>query len=193
VPRMRPKTAGSPALSMGVAWLVWGALTACDPKGRPLWKSADTIVEVAPRRAVVPLVLPQRALRGKRASGSPLPNVSVVLRPDGTLVLPDGGPGRVKSDDVLADSSVLLSVTTRGEVAGPALKRKYRFERDGDLSDADGRGVRVEPSGVVRSLRTDKILLRWDDDGKTRWDWAAWRTVAILSVLVTENVAPQAL
>ncbi|MFO0678316.1 MAG: hypothetical protein U0169_17395 [Polyangiaceae bacterium] len=158
------------------------------------------IVDVVPSKPMLPLVAPSQTLKAKRgAANANYPaNYRLTIKSDGSVVFPDGGPGRVKNDSVFVGGVVVATLSSSGELAGPGLKHRYKFDSGGELKDDDGHGVRVSPEGTVFGIggkwRYQDVMVWTGDSGTTGdWDRAAWRTVAVLSVLMLENVLPVAL
>jgi hypothetical protein len=171
-----------------------------------------SIAEVAPKAPMLPLALPKEALRGEKgpANATYPAGFAVTIKPDGTVVFPEGAPGKIKGASIVVGGSAVATLAENGEVSGSGLKRRYRFAADGDLLDAQGRGLRLSPEGGIRGIGGPwhyKDVMQWSDasaperpaekkmgknDGP-EWDRAAWRTVAIVSVLMLENLLPEAL
>jgi hypothetical protein len=182
-----------------VAVLFGGAL-GCDRLGVPPprvafpWQGIADVAEPAP---MVPLAVPSTPLRAERGhAGVAYPaSFAVSVQPDGSVAFPKDTPGHVSGANVVAGSTVLASLNDAGEVSGSGLKRKYAFNEKGDLVDDMGHGVRVTPEGHVRALGgsvryQDVIVWRPEVRGE-RWDYAGWRTLSILSLLLLENALPE--
>ncbi len=172
-----------------------------------------SIAEVAPKGPTVPLVAPKETLKGEKGSASAnYPATFVVtIKSDGTILFPDSSPGKLKGASIILGGSPVATLSPDGEVTGSGLKRKYKFAADGDLLDPEGRGLRVSPAGGVRGIGGPwhyKDVMVWGEPGKTgtdkskmgssegqasAWDRAAWRTVAIVSLLMVENLLPEAI
>ncbi len=169
-----------------------------------------SIVEVAPKAPMLPLVAPNDVLKGdKGPAGAAYPaSFAATIKADGTVVFPEGAPGKVKGASIVVGGSPVVTLSEAGEVSGNGLKRRYRFAPDGDLLDAEGRGLRLAPDGGVRAIGGPyhyKDVMVWAAPSTTpydkpkageaaaTWDRAAWRTVAIVSLLMVENLLPEAL
>ena len=170
-----------------------------------------SIAEVAPKAPMLPLVAPTDVLKGDKgpASAAYPPSFTATIKADGTVVFPEGAPGKVKGASIVVSGSPVVTLSSDGEVSGNGLKRKYKFAPDGDLLDADGRGLRLSPDGGVRAIGGPyhyKDVMVWAGPTSTpydkpkaatetaaTWDRAAWRTVAIVSLLMVENLLPEAL
>lgn len=150
------------------------------------------------RRAASSWVAPRRAMEAKRGSARAVyPRAyRVSIRPDGQIVFPDGGPGKIQGDAVYVGTSVVARVRPSGDVSGSGLRGTYRFNDRGELIDDAGDGVRILSSGAVVATRgryRGKEIMAWTSEGEDEaaWDRAAWRTLAVLSLLVIDNLAPQ--
>ena len=168
-----------------------------------------SIVEVAPKGPMLPLVISKDTLKGEKgpASAAYPAGFAVTMKADGSIAFPEGSPGKVKGASIVVGGSPVVTLSADGEVAGSGLKHKYRFAPDGDLLDSGGRGLRVSPDGGVRAIGGPyhyKDVMVWSESGKTpydkkpgedqaTWDRATWRTVAIVSLLMIENLLPDAL
>ncbi len=170
-----------------------------------------SIVEVAPKGPIVPLAVPLDVQRGDKGAASAAypPSFGATIKPDGTVLFPEGAPGKIKGASIVVGGSAVATLSEGGEVAGAGLKRKYRFAPDGDLLDAEGRGLRLSPDGGVRAIGGPhhyKDVMQWSGpagstpydkpkagEAAPTWDRASWRTVAIVSLLMIENLLPEAL
>ena len=171
-----------------------------------------SIAEVAPKAPMLPLVAPTDVLKGDKgpAGAAYPPSFTATIKADGTVVFPEGAPGKVKGASIVVSGSPVVTLSSDGEVSGNGLKRKYKFAPDGDLLDADGRGLRLSPDGGVRAIGGPyhyKDVMVWAGPTATpydkpkagteaaapTWDRGAWRTVAIVSLLMIENLLPEAL
>jgi len=171
-----------------------------------------SIAQVAPPGPMLPLVVPKEPLRGDKgpASARYPASFGVTIKPDGTILFPEGSPGKIKGNGIVVGGSTVATLSDSGEVSGSGLKHRYKFDVDGDLLDAEGRGLRLSPTGGIRSIGGPwhyKDVMQWSELGKANvvakrdkdeddgppWDRAAWRTVAIVSLLMVENLLPEAL
>lgn len=188
----------------GLAFALALALVACTQDGKLGSKmpwERKTIVDVAPQAPPVPLVAPKTALKGEKGEAPYTypAKFSATIKADGSIVFPDGSPGKLVKGSVMVGGGPVATVSASGEVTGNGLKAKYHFDAGGDLVDGDGHGVRVDPDGGVRTLGgkwhyRDVLVWAPEEGGKTgEWDRAAWRSVAIVSLLLIENLLPEAL
>ena len=157
-----------------------------------------SIVELAAKEPGFVLSAPTVAMKGAKgvASASYASDYGASLQPDGRIVFPQGTSGKIKGNTILAGSSVVATLSADGEVSGKGLKHKYRFTLDGDLLDADGRGVRLSPEGGVRAIGGRwhyQDVMQWSPDQGGAWDHTGWRTMAVVSLIVIENLLPDAL
>jgi hypothetical protein len=170
-----------------------------------------SITEVAPPGPMVPLVSPKETVRGEKGAASAKypATFGVTIKADGTVVFPEGTPGKIKGSSIVVAGATVATLSESGEVSGSGLKHRYKFAADGDLLDEHGRGLRVSPAGGVRGIGGPyhyKDVMQWGEPGKTAdkgkmgqddpgppWDRAAWRTIAIVSLLMVENLLPEAL
>ncbi len=171
-----------------------------------------SIVEVAPKGPMLPLVSPGETLRGDKGPASaPYPaSFGATIKADGTVIFPEGAPGKVRGASIVVGGSPVVTLSADGEVSGNGLKHRYRFAPDGDLLDANGRGLRLAPDGGVRAIGGPyhyKDVMVWagavttstpydkpkGEAAAPSWDRTSWRTVAIVSLLMVENLLPEAL
>ena len=169
-----------------------------------------SIVEVAPKASMLPLGIPLEPIKGdKGPAPAPYPSsFTATIKSDGTVVFPEGAPGKIRGGSIIVSGSAVVTLTADGEVLGNGLKHKYRFAADGDLLDAEGHGLRLAPDGGVRAIGGPyhyKDVMTWTGPTSTpydkpksgeapaTWDRGAWRTVAIVSLLMVENLLPEAL
>jgi hypothetical protein len=156
--------------------------------------------EPAEATPMLPLSAPPIALRGEKGSApAPYPSMfAATIKPDGSVAFPDNTSGRIKGASIYVGGSPVATLTEQGEVSGPGLKHKYKFNEKGDLLDPEGHGVRVLPEGGVRGIGGKwryKDVMVWSpvEADKQRWDHTGWRSVAIVSLVVIENMLPDAL
>jgi hypothetical protein len=170
-----------------------------------------SIAEVAPKAPMLPLVAPSDVLKGdKGPAGAPYPaTFTATIKADGTVVFPEGAPGKLRGTSIVVGGGPVATLSADGEVSGNGLKRKYRFAPDGDLLDAEGHGLRLSPDGGVRAIGGPyhyKDVMVWATPTATpydkpkpageaapTWDRASWRAVLIVSLLMVENLLPEAL
>jgi len=171
------------------------ALTAC----ASLKEAVDppTIAQVAPE-GPVPLVVPDQTMRaGKGDADAPYPrDFAVTVRSDGTILFPQHTIGHVRGSSLLVGGDTVLTVKSDGEVEGTALKRRYRFDDSGALLDDRGHGVRLAPDGGVRGVGGEwsyRDVLSWTPDGSGAWDHHGWRTLAVVTLVLVENMLPRAI
>jgi hypothetical protein len=155
------------------------------------------IAQVAPEPPV-PLVIPSQTMRAvKGDADAPYPrNFAVTVKSDGTIVFPQHTMGHVQGSQLRIGGDVVLTVRSDGEVEGAALKRRYRFDDSGALLDDRGHGVRLSPDGGVRGVGGEwayRDVLSWTPDGGGAWDHHGWRTLAVVSLVLIENMLPQAI
>jgi hypothetical protein len=135
-----------------------------------------------------------RADKGSAPAGYPS-EYTASVKPDGKILFPQGTVGHVKDAAIYAGDSVVATLSKDGEVSGKALKHRYHFNRDGDLVDPDGHGVRISPEGGVRGIGGPwhyQDVMVWTREGGS-WQGDGWRTVAIVSLIVIENLLPNAI
>ena len=149
---------------------------------------------------MLPLTAPPVAIRGDRGPAqAPYPaTYGASIKPDGTIGFPDNTSGKIKGASIYVSGSAVATLTESGEVSGSGLKHKYKFNEKGELLDGEGHGVRVAPHGGVRGIGgkwryRDVMVWAAVDADKQRWDYSGWRAVAIVSLIVIENMVPEAL
>lgn len=155
------------------------------------------IAQVAPE-APVPLVVPDQTMRAAKGDAdAPYPrDFAVTVKSDGTILFPQHTTGHVRGSSLLIGGDTVLTVKSDGEVEGAALKRRYRFDDSGALLDDRGHGVRLAPDGGVRGVGGEwayRDVLSWASDGGGAWDHHGWRTLAVVSLVLVENMLPQAI
>lgn len=155
------------------------------------------IADVAGPSPVTPLTAPTTPMFVQRGR-APLAYPSAfgaAIRPDGTITLPRNGAAHVRGANLVGEASVLLTVSENGVVSGSALKRKYAFNDAGELVDENGHGVRMQPDGRVRALggsvRHADVMVWLPETRGERWDYAGWRTMSIVSLLLLEHLLPE--
>jgi hypothetical protein len=158
----------------------------------------DRIVDTAPNTPLTPLTTPKWPLRGDRSSAleSYPDKYATTIKPDGTVAFPQGTVGKLRGGSILVDGVPVAGVTPLGEVSGSGLKKHYHFTDDGDLLDAEGHGIRVMPNGGIRGVGGKwhyKDVFIWAMTDGGHWDGTGWRTVALVSLLVIENLLPEAI
>jgi hypothetical protein len=172
--------------------LTLGGCASLDSMLRP------SIVKEAPATPVVPLRAPTQTMAGQKgdAPATYPTDFAATVKADGTIQFPQGTTGKIKGATIVVDGQPVISVGDDGQVKGTGLKKKYRFNGDGDLVDADGHGVRISAKGGVRALggewRSQDVFV-WSVAGGGVWDKAAWRTLAIVALVMIENMLPQAI
>ena len=172
------------------------AVAACSPLRD--WVTPRSIAREAPQSPVVPLTAPALLMKGEKGPAPAKYPAGFVasIKPDGTILFPEGTAARIKGPSVVLGGQPILTVTNDGEVKGNGLKRPYKFTADGDLVDADGRGVRLSPTGGVRTIggawRNQDVFV-WAPEGGGAWDKTGWRTLAIVALVMIENMLPDAL
>jgi hypothetical protein len=146
------------------------------------------------------LTPPPIALRGDKGNAPAAypPTFAATIKPDGTILFPDKTSGKIKGASIYAGRSPVATLNEQGEVSGPGLKYKYKFNDKGELLDPEGHGVRVLPEGGVRGIGGKwhyKEVMVWSpvEPDKQRWDYSGWHSVAIVSLIVIENLLPDAL
>jgi hypothetical protein len=120
------------------------------------------------------------------------------IKPDGTIGFPDNTSGKIKGSSIYVSGAAVATLTEGGEVSGSGLKHKYKFNDKGELLDEAGHGVRVAPQGGVRGIGgkwryRDVMVWAAVDADKQRWDYSGWRAVTIVSLIVVENMVPDAI
>jgi hypothetical protein len=160
-------------------------------------RSGDAPAEVA---ALLPLTPPPIALRGEKGSApAPYPTTfAATIKSDGTVAFPDATSGKIKGASIYVGGSPMATLNEQGEVSGPGLKHKYKFNDKGELLDPEGHGVRLLRDGGVRGVGGRwryKDVMVWSpvEVDKQRWDHTGWRGVLIVSLVVIENMLPDAL
>ena len=174
------------------------ASTACAPGSVPRmpWER-ERIIDASPMAPILPLAAPIVVMKGvKGPAAAPYPaQFTATVKPDGWIIFPDGSAGKIQGASVLVAGAPVLTVTKTGEVSGNGLKAKYRFTADGDLLDEQGRGVRIQPTGGVRAIGGKwryQDVFTWSADGGA-WNQSGWRELAVVSLLVIENLMPEAI
>jgi hypothetical protein len=158
---------------------------------------SPSIAEVAPE-PVTPLATPSSAMKGAKGNAdAPYPaDFGATVKSDGTIVFPQGTLGHVKGSNMTVGNATVLTVDSDGSVKGVALKHQYKFDSQGALLDDDGHGVRIAPDGKVRGVGGEwnyAATFAWSPEGGGEWNRRAWRTLAIVALVVLENMLPQAL
>jgi len=156
-----------------------------------------TIAEVAPE-PVTPLASPTVTMKGAHgdAGAAYPPDFAATVKADGTILFPQHTQGRIQGSSLLVGGETVLTVGADGSLKGPALKRHYAFGDDGSLLDDDGHGVRILPDGSIRAVKgawRSLSIFSWTTDKGDPWDKHAWRTLAIVALVVVENMLPAAL
>ena len=157
------------------------------------WKG---IADVAPE-PMTPLAVPMQRMRGEKGS-APLnypPDFAASVSPDGTIAFPDNTVGKIEGNEIHAAGAVVATLSPSGEVAGSGLSKKYQFNENGELLDADGHGVRMSPEGGVRGIGGKwkfKDVMTWAPEGE-KWNYSGWRALTIISLIMVENLTPEAL
>ena len=156
-----------------------------------------TIAEVAPEPPT-PLVAPTVAMKGGRgdAGATYPPDFAATVNADGTILFPQHTQGRIKGASLLVGGETVLTVGDDGALKGLALKHHYAFKPDGALLDEDGHGVRILPDGSIRAVNgawRSLSVFAWTPDKGGPWDRHAWRTLAIVALVVIENMLPGAI
>jgi hypothetical protein len=189
--------------SVVVPWLglALGLALGCDTVKIPRmpW-DRPSIAEAAGPSPMLPLALPKKTLRGEKGD-APLDypaGFAATIKPDGIVLFPQGGIGKVIGPRIFVSGDPVVALNDAGEVSGSGLKRKYKFTPDGDLLDADGHGIRLLPEGGIRGIGGKyqyKEVMTWKNDGAAAGDWdkSAWRTVALVSLVMIENLVPTAI
>jgi hypothetical protein len=157
-----------------------------------------TIANKAPPEATTPLALPTSTMRGaKGTADAKYPDgFTAVVNGDGSIQFPEQMKGKIQGASILVGGAAVLTVAADGTVKGAGLKGTYKFESDGDLVDANGHGVRISPSGGVRGLGgqwSHQDVFVWSVDGGGDWDEKGWHTLAIVALVMLENMLPTAL
>lgn len=186
--------------TVGMVTLLVLAITGCTsitPRVTMPWQG---IADVAPYEPMGSLAPPTTVVHGERGP-APLeyPSAfSVVVDPDGGIAFPKDTKGHVSGASIVVGSTVLATLDDAGHVSGQGLKRKYTFDERGALVDELGRGVRISAEGRVRALggpvRYSDVIVWKPETGMRgeRWDMCGWRTLSIISLLVIENLLPDA-
>jgi len=157
-----------------------------------------TIANKAPPEYASPLALPTTTMLGSKGSAdAKYPDGFVaVVKGDGTIQFPERMTGKIQGGSILVGGAAVLTVGTDGTVKGPGLKGSYKFNAEGDLVDDGGHGVRISPSGGVRGLGGAykyKDVFTWSVEGGGDWDEKGWHTLAIVALVMLENMLPSAL
>lgn len=174
---------------------VFGILSSCAAIEATLRPS---IVSSAPKAPMLPLSSPTESMKGgKGGAEAPYPKgYGATVKPDGTIGFPEGTMAKVKGANIVIGAEPIVTVSEDGEVKGSGLKKRYRFAADGALLDEEGHGVRIAPDGGVRALggpyRAHDVFV-WTLEAGGSWDKSGWRTLSIVSLVVIENMLPQAL
>ena len=151
----------------------------------------------------------QRDRSTSTSSSAPARNVSTIApAPARNLIHPWSAPRNpvpraapstscARVPTTISDSAV-ATLSEQGELKGPGLKHTYKFNDKGELLDSDGHGVRVLADGGVRGIGGKwryKEVMVWAPahPDEARWDHSGWRAVAIVSLVVIENMLPDAL
>ena len=171
------------------------ALGACDRLQSAI--QSPPIARVAPE-PLAPLTAPSQTMKGGKgdAAASYPADFAATVKADGTIVFPEHATGRIQGANVLVGGEVVLTVLADGTLKGLALKRHYAFTEEGALLADDGRGVRIEPDGSVRTIGGAwryQSVFSWRPDSAGAWDRHAWRTLEIVALIVIENMLPAAL
>jgi hypothetical protein len=170
-------------------------VAACDSLQNAIQPPA--IGKVAPE-PLTPLPMPTQTMKGGRgAADATYPaDFAATVKADGTIVFPEHTTGKIQGANLLAGGEVVLTVNADGSLKGAALKHHYAFTDDGALLADDGRGVRIDPDGSVRTVggpwKYQSVFL-WTPDGGGTWDKGAWRTLEIVALVVIENMLPSAI
>lgn len=155
-----------------------------------------TIVKEAPPSPVVPLAAPSQTMTGQKGDASVTypADFAATVKPDGTILFPQGTTGKLKGGAIVVDGQPVIVVNDAGEVKGAGLKKRYQFNADGELVDETGHGVRISPKGGVRALGGEwhyQDVFVWSVAGGGVWDKSAWRTLEIVALVLIENMLPQ--
>jgi hypothetical protein len=156
------------------------------------------IANKAPPEATAPLALPTATMRGaKGAADAKYPDgFLAIVNADGSIQFPEKMTGKIQGASILVGGAAVLTVGADGTVKGAGLKGSYKFDSDGDLVDANGHGVRISTSGGVRGLGgkwSHQDVFVWSVDGGGDWDEKGWHTLAIVALVMLENMLPSAL
>jgi hypothetical protein len=159
--------------------------------------SPPGIAKAAPESAT-PLAAPSVAMKGGRGEADIAypADFGATVKPDGSIVFPQHTTGRVQGASLLVGGETVITVADDGSIQGVALKHRYRFDDDGALLDDQGHGIKIAPDGGVRAVggeRRYQTVFAWTPDGGAAWDKKAWHTLAIVSLVVIENMLPSAL
>jgi hypothetical protein len=181
-----------------IAFALLASASACAPGSVPRmpWER-ERIIDAAPMAPILPLTAPTMLMKGtKGPAPAPYPaQFSATMKPDGWIVFPDGSSGKVQGASIFVAGAPVLTVSKSGDVSGNGLKTKYKFTADGDLLDDQGRGVRIQPTGGVRAIGGKwhyQDVFTWSADGG-EWNKSGWRELAVVSLLVIENLMPEAI
>jgi hypothetical protein len=156
------------------------------------------IANKAPPEAASPLALPTVTMRGAKGSAdAKYPDgFTAVVKGDGSIQFPEKMTGKIQGASILVGGAPVLTVGADGTVKGAGLKGAYKFDADGDLVDSNGHGVRISTSGGVRGLGgawSHQDVFVWSVDGGGEWDEKGWHTLAIVALVMLENMLPTAL
>ena len=162
------------------------------PKYAP-WKSLADLAPAPP----TPLAPPSMRMRGDKgpAPANYPASFGATVTPDGVIAFPDNTSGKIEGANILIGGAIVATASDTGEVAGPGLQQRYKWNDKAELVDAEGHGVRMSPEGGVRGLGgkwTFKDAMVWSTDGG-KWDHTGWRALTIVSLIVIEKLAPEAM
>jgi hypothetical protein len=171
------------------------AMSACDTLQNAIQPAA--LAKTAPE-PLTPVALPTQVMKGGRgAADAAYPaDFAATVKPDGTILFPEHTTGKIQGANLLVGGEAVLTINADGSLKGAALKHHYAFTDDGALLAEDGRGVRIDPDGNVRTVggawKYQSVFL-WTPDGGATWDKSAWRTLEIVALVVIENMLPSAI
>lgn len=171
------------------------ALAACDTLQNAI--QPPSIGKISPE-PLTPLAAPTQTMKGGHgAAEAAYPaDYTATVKPDGTILFPEHTTGKVQGANLLVGGEVVLTVNADGSLKGAALKHHYAFTDDGALLAEDGRGVRIDPDGSVRTVGGAwkyQSVFAWSPEGGGTWDKSAWRTLEIVALVVIENMLPSAI
>jgi hypothetical protein len=192
---MRASAAKATAAATATAFALALGAVSCTAIRRAVGPSS--IAQVSPE-PVTPLAPPTETMKGGKgdADAHYPSDFDAVVKSDGTIVFPQHTLGHIKGSSLFVGGDPVLTVGADGEVKGVGLKHRYRFDDAGALLDEQGHGVRLEPGGGVRGVGGEwsyKDVFSWTPEGGGKWDDRGWRTLVLVSLVIIENMLPEAI